>query len=94
LVDVGLSSVAGIDEFEALLLRLRLSGSRGARHFADTFSGWAGGSTPFPFGGTRSFGNFRVGRDLWVGVACVRDSEESSEIVFLEGLELSYPANT
>ena len=89
-----MSSVAGINEFEALLLRLRFPGSRGAKHFAGTFSSWAGGSTPLPFGGTRSFGNLRVGRDLRVGVACVRDSEESSEIFFLEGLKLSYTANT
>jgi hypothetical protein len=86
--------IAGVNKFEALLLRLRFPGSRGARHLAGTFSGWAGGSTPLPLGGSRSFGNIRVGRDFRVGVARVRDSDESSEILVLESIKLSHTANT
>jgi hypothetical protein len=91
---VRLGSAAGIDELEAFLLRLRLSGRRSARRFAGTFGGWAGGGARFSFGGTRNFRSFRLGRDLRVGVARVRDPDEVSEFAVLEGFKLSNPANT
>jgi hypothetical protein len=50
LLDIGLSAVAGVDELEAFLLRLRLMGSRGVGHLAGTFGYRAGGSSSFPLG--------------------------------------------
>jgi hypothetical protein len=94
MVHVRLGSVAGVDELEALLLRLRLAGSRGAKHFAGMFGCGAGGSNPLPFGGVRSLGSFRVRCNFRVGVARVRDPDKSSEFALLKGFELRYPANT
>jgi hypothetical protein len=94
MVNVRLGSVAGVDELEALLLRLRLAGSRGARHLAGTFGCRAGGSSPLSLGGARNLGSLRLRCGFRISVARVRDPEESSEIAFLEGFELSYRANT
>jgi hypothetical protein len=91
LLDVGLSSIAGVNKLEAFLFRLCLPGSRGAKHFAGAFGSRAGGRSPFPFRGTRSFGSLCLGRGLRVGVARLRYSEESSEVFFFKGLELKLP---
>ena len=88
LLDIGLSTVAGVDKLEAFLLRLRLTGSRGARHLAGTFGCRAGGSSPLSLGGARNLGSLRLRCGFWIGVARMRDPEESSEITFLEGFEL------
>jgi hypothetical protein len=93
-LDIGLSTVAGVDKLEAFLLRLRLTGSRGARHLAGTFGCGAGGSGPLPLGETRSFGSFRFRCGFRVGIARLRGPEESSEFAFLEGFKLCYQTKT
>jgi hypothetical protein len=94
LLDIGLSAVAGVNELEAFFLHLRLTGSRGARHFAGTFGCRAGGSSSFPLGETRGFGGFRLRRGFRVSVSRLRDPEESSEFALLECLELRYQVYT
>jgi hypothetical protein len=94
LLDVGLASVAGVNKFEALLLRLCFPSSRSAEHFAGAFGCRAGGSSPLPLGRARSIMSFCLRGGLWIRVARRRDPDKGSEFTFLEGFELRHRANT
>jgi hypothetical protein len=91
-LDGGLPLVAGVNQLEVFLFRLRFPSCRSAGHFAGAFSSRAGGRSPFPFRGTRSLGSLRLGRGLRIGVARLGYSEESTEVFLFEILELKLPS--
>jgi hypothetical protein len=89
-LDGGLPLVAGVNQLEAFLFRLRLPSCRSARHFAGAFSGGAGRSWPFPLRRARSFVSLRFRCSLRIRVASSGNSEQSSEFAFFERLELMH----
>ena len=87
-LDGRLPFVAGINQFKALLFRLRFPGSRSAKHFAGAFGIGAGRSRPLPLSRARSLGSFRLRCSFRIRVAGGRNPEDSSEFVFFKRLEL------
>jgi hypothetical protein len=93
-LDGGLPLVAGVNQLEAFLFRLRFPSCRSARHFAGAFSGGAGRSRPLPLRRAWGLVDFRLRSSLRIRVASGRNPEKSSEFTFFERLKLMHVLNT
>jgi hypothetical protein len=88
MLDGRLPLVAGINQREALLFRLRFPSSRSAKHFTGAFRIGAGRGWLLPLSRAWGFRSFRLRCDIRIRVAGGRNPEENSEFAFFKRLEL------
>jgi hypothetical protein len=79
---------AGVDKLKALFLLLQLPGGRGTWCLAGMLRGWARGRGSLALGGGWSLGGYRVRRGLGICGSGLRNSDQISKVLLLEGFEL------